>query len=118
MKPTIKPGSKFAIRRDVQRLEAVPPGTVVIYRVQGAESNMIGRVVAHPGATVTTRAKTYIVDGEKLKSKANAECVGSIEGLIIPRDCVLVGFDSGARVDLKDCIVPLDNILGKPVKPL
>jgi len=114
MQPTVTAGERLFIRRDAQTLDDVPVGTVIVYRMLGSQqSNVIGRVVAHPGQVVATTEGAYYVDGRKLGTRANPKSVGEFDDLIVPRDCVFIGFDSGAPARLNACIVPLHNIIGK-----
>lgn len=117
MKPAVKAGDSLFISRDAQTLRDVPVGMVIVYRLLGAQQdNVIGRVVAHPGQVVAAGGGAYHVDGQKLSTRAKPKSVGEFDGLIVPRDCVFIGFDSGSRARLNTCIVPLRNIIGKVTK--
>lgn len=114
MQPAVQEGESFMIKRNAQTLEALPAGTVIVYRTEGTSgTNMIGRVVALPGQIVSTRGTNFVVDGKTLKTPANATAIGRVDGLIVPQDCVLVGFDAGGHASLQSCIVPMHNVIGK-----
>ncbi len=114
METAVTAGERLFIRRDAQTLGDVPVGTVIVYRSLGAQrANVIGRVVAHPGQVVAARERVYYVDGRKLTTRAKPKSVGDFDDLIVPRDCVFIGFDAGSTARLNACIVPLHNIIGK-----
>ena len=118
MKPTIEPGKRIMYTRVPPRFSSAPVGSVIVYRIDAKEGErtQVGRVVAQQGEMVTIRNGKYAVDGSILNTRANASQIDTVYNLIVPRDCVLVGFDAPNKSPLKDCIVPLSRLIGKVKK--
>jgi signal peptidase I len=111
MDPTLRAGQSLVIRRGAQSLVSVPIGSIVVFYVVDA-GEKVGRVVAHPGQVVSVKNGQYYVNGELASTKATASGLGRMQGIVVPRDCVFVGFDNAGGITFTESIVPLRNIIG------
>jgi hypothetical protein len=74
---------------------------------------MFARVLATPGMTVAVRGKRLLVEGnEAADLPRELACIGA--GLTVPRETVLVIFDSSnAELPLSKRLVPYHSIIGR-----
>lgn len=121
--PTAKVLPDDTARRMKAIAQALPVDTIIVYRAPGNTKGefQVARVVAHAGKSIIIQDGKYYHNGIKINTKADARQFTPVRNLMVPRDCVLIGFDSSRNVPLMDCIIPLTSIMGtveeKQAKP-
>ncbi len=118
MEPTLESGGTYFLDRRSSTVTSLSRDDLIAYKIMHKQKTkrMFGRVLALPGATVRVSDKKLLVNGDET---ANApRSISTLKtGLLVPRDTVLVGFDSQkrGRISLSQRLVPYRSIIGRVI---
>lgn len=116
MEPIIEPKSTHFVMRGDEVIKQLKTNDIVAYWAvrDNQIKRMLGRVLAAPGETISARNNKLLVNG--LEAGELPDGMQLVEtGIIVPRECVFVIFDSprARNLALDKHLVPYRDIYGR-----
>ena len=117
MEPTLRTGDRVLVEKLGYRFEAPQRGDVVLIRDENGGDDLIKRVAALPGETVSVRGDTVYVDGEPLRGARASRDLPGFSGLrttVPPGHVYVLGDNRERSLDSRSYgPVPLERVEGE-----
>lgn len=117
MEPAIKAGSMCIYKCGKSITNDIERNDIVAFEVEGDAKfqRYFGRVIALPGTEVVIRDSRYTADSGDL-GPAPKDLSLLATGFIIPKDTILIGFDTETDFSLTKRLVPFRNVIGRVIR--
>lgn len=117
MEPTLRTGDRVLVEKLGYRFDEPQRGDVVLIRSENGGTDLIKRVAALPGETVSVRGDTVYVDGEPLRGARASRDLPGFSGLrttVPPGHVYVLGDNRERSLDSRSYgPVPLERVEGE-----